>query len=86
MHRAELENVSLDELADRIAGAPAMSTFGEAARAELARRQLLLQVQATQAAKDTADYTRKSARYIFWSVVAIAVSSVATLVVNILKH
>lgn len=42
---------------------------------EFMRRQTVAQQDAAQAAKDTAIYTQKNARYMLWSVIAIAVTS-----------
>lgn len=42
---------------------------------EFMRRQTVAQQEAAQAAKDTAIYTQKNARYMLWSVIAIAITS-----------
>jgi hypothetical protein len=48
------------------------------ARVEFLRRQTELQREATQAAKATAEYTQASACYMGWSVIVLALSSLAT--------
>jgi hypothetical protein len=84
--RRKLADFSLDELADWMAENTAGSYMEVIARAEFLRRQALSQDAATEAARDTAKFTRESARYLLWSVVVLAISSMVTLVVTIFKH
>ena len=51
---------------------------------ELVRRQLLAQLEANQAAKETAEHTKRSATYMLWSVIVLA-AAFAQLVVTYLK-
>lgn len=44
-------------------------------------------VRAAKAAENTAEYTRNTARWMMWSVIALAVSSVLTLIATVsLRH
>jgi hypothetical protein len=83
--RRELANKSNDEIADFMAGVTQGSLNDQAAKAEFMLRQTNLQKEATQAAKDTALYTQRYTRYMFWSVVVLALSAVGTFVVSIIK-
>lgn len=58
--------------------------------AELNRRQLFEQIEATKAqseaakaAADTAEYTRQNARYMLWSVIVLAASSAVSTIVTV---
>jgi hypothetical protein len=73
--RQDLGTKSDDEVADWMAGVGPGSPNEMTARAEFLRRQTALQREATQAARDTATYTQRSARYMLWSVIVLAISS-----------
>jgi hypothetical protein len=83
--RQNLGKMSLDELADWMAGISMNSPNDQIVRAEFLRRQTEAAQESAEAATETADYTRNSARYMFWSVVVLAASSIATLIVTIAK-
>jgi hypothetical protein len=79
--REKLEDASLGRLADDMAHGP-NSDRHHIARAELQRRLAIsqfevhdAQVKAATAAEETAVYTKSTARWMFWSVVAIAITS-----------
>jgi hypothetical protein len=76
--RQNLGRKSLDDLADWMAGIGAGSPNDQIVHAEFLRRQTL-------AAEDAAKATAKSAKYLLWSVVVLAASSIATLIVTIAK-
>lgn len=93
MERGELSRKSLDELSDWKAMISAGSQNDQVANAEFMRRQTVLQQQAADAAireaaaaEQTAEYTRNNARYLLWSVIVLAASSIGTLIVSLLKH
>ena len=65
--RRDLEKVSLEEVADRVAFGPT-SFKNHAGLGEFARRQAIWQ-------RDTAEATRCSARYMLWSVIGIWVTT-----------
>ena len=87
-----LREMSLDELAGWGEEAEVGSVDHGRMMAELARRQTIAQIEATQAQKataeaeekaakaivDTARYTERSANYLFWSVIAATVSTMIT--------
>lgn len=77
----QFESKTLDELADELETQDPGTQMYRAAMAELMRRQTEAQLKATdaqreaaEAAKATATFTQQSARYILWSVYAIATS------------
>ena len=80
----QLAGKSLDEIADFMADVTQGSPNDQMARAEFLLRQTNLQKEVAKAAKETALYTRRYTRYMFWSVVMLAVSAIASLVVNLL--
>jgi anti-sigma-K factor RskA len=73
-----LHDVSLEEVAQRMAAGQVNSQADLEARAEFLRRQTL-------AAQETADATKRYTKYMFWSVVVLAASAVATLVIEIVR-
>jgi hypothetical protein len=77
--RQALAKLSLDDLADWMAGITMNSQNDQLVRAEFQRRQ-------TVAAEDTAVFTQQNARYMLWSVIVLALSSIATLIVTIYHH
>ena len=92
MDRQGLGNQSLDELANFKGSVTAGSANDQAANAEFMRRQALWQEQATiaaqkeaDAAERTAQFTRKTARYMWWSVLAILASAAIQAFVTVLS-
>ena len=83
--RQNLGTKSDDEVADWMAGVGPNSQNDMTARAEFLRRQTALQREAAQAAKDTATYTKKNARYMLWSVIVLAVSSLISAVIAVIN-
>lgn len=77
--RQALGKLSLDDLADWMAGVSMNTPNDQLARAEFLRRQTL-------AAEDTADFTRQNARYMLFSVFVLALSSIITLFLTIFHH
>jgi hypothetical protein len=67
LKRLNLEKLSLDQLADQL-GLPPSSHAHYVAAAELARRQALWQ-------RDASEAMQASAKYMRWSVIAIAVTT-----------
>jgi hypothetical protein len=84
--RQSLSEKSLDELADWMAavGGTPESENRRIVTAEFLRRQTVFQEEATKAAKDTAEYTKRTARFMLCSVIAIAVATIIQAVVSIL--
>jgi len=78
-----LRTQPLDELAgDMGESAPDSVAWGRR-QAEIIRRQTVMQQQVTDAAVQTAEATRRTARYAFYSVFALAVTSGLTLIVQL---
>jgi hypothetical protein len=84
--RAEIANLTLDEVADWVSNITPDSINEMAGKAEFMLRQIRLQEKATDAAIETARFTRHSAIYMLLSVLLLALSSVTTLVLTILQH
>jgi hypothetical protein len=84
--RQDLGTKSDDEVADWMAGVGPGSPNEMTARAEFLRRQTALQREATQAAGDTATYTQRSARYMLWSVIVLAISSLISAAVAVVHQ
>ena len=78
MDQEQLAKATLAQIVQRSIESPHDSQAAYVGQIEFMRRQ-------TQAVLDTAEYTRRSARYMLWSVVVLALSSVATFVVSILS-
>ncbi|EKD73163.1 MAG: hypothetical protein ACD_45C00426G0005 [uncultured bacterium] len=68
----------LEKVADVMAGCLTDSINDRAAQAEFCMRQ-------TRAVIDTADATKKYTKYMFWSVVILAVSSVVNVLLQVFK-
>lgn len=84
--RQQLSGKSLEEVADFMANVTPGSPNDQIAKAEFLLLQTKFQIEASQAAKDTALYTRSYTRYMFWSVVILAVSAVGSLVVSVFTY
>jgi len=71
--RERLEDAPLGQLADMMEAGP--NHGYHIASAELQRRLAAAQLNAANAAERTAQYTKDTARWMFWSVMAIAATS-----------
>ena len=69
-----------------MAGVTQGSLNDQMAKAEFALLQTNLQKEATEASKQTALYTQRYTRYMFWSVVILALSSFASFVLSLLAY
>lgn len=74
-----LMDMTLERLVDHAAHAAP----GDDVHAEFARRQTILQEQVRDAAKDTAEYIKRNARYMLWSDIVLAASAVVSALVSI---
>jgi hypothetical protein len=84
--RAEISNLTLDEVADWVSNITPDSINEMAGKAEFMLRQTRLQEKATNAAMQTAKFTRHSAIYMLLSVVVLAISSITTLILTIFQY
>lgn len=84
--RDQLSDKSLEELADFMANAASGTANDQAAKAEYLHRQTQYQRDASDATKETAMHTRRSAHYMFWSVVVLAVSAAGSLLISVLTY
>jgi hypothetical protein len=91
--REQLESESLGQLADRMQYGPAQPAHFYPAAAELERRRAAWQSAAAQAeqqaalaARSTAEYTKNTARYMLWSVIAILATSGVAAVLSALSY
>jgi t-SNARE complex subunit (syntaxin) len=84
--RAEIANLTLDEVADWVSNITPDSINEMAGKAEFMLRQTRLQERATDAAIESARFARHNAFYMFLTVVILAISSTATLVLTIIQH
>jgi len=85
MERKKLEGDTLEQLTDLMQEGPIEGSWYCAASAELERRKFeqqmevnKAQIEAAQAAKDTAEYTRRNALFMLCSVIAVLVTSGAS--------
>lgn len=78
----DLEKLTLEQVAGS-AGVPG-SVASQEVQLEFTRRQTQAQIEAAEATKETATYTRQNARYMLWSVIVLAVASVASFVLDLL--
>ena len=86
MSPRQLAGKSLDEIADFMAGVTQGSLNDQMARAEFMLRQTEFQKQTSDAAKATASHTQRYTQYMLWSVVILAISVMANLVVSVLTY
>jgi hypothetical protein len=84
-HREKLQDEDIEQLADRMQDGPSSGRHYYAALAELERRRAIweqdasrAQEEAAQAAKATAEYTRKNVRAMWASVAILALGSIIT--------
>ncbi len=75
--------MSLDELANWTGDRQPGSAANGAGQAEFLKRQTQAAQEAAQATKDAADAGQRNARYMLWSVIALAVSATLSLAVQI---
>lgn len=80
----DIRGTPLDQLSGR-AGQPG-SVNAHDVQLEFQRRQTLAQQEAAAAMIATADATKRNARYLLWSVVILAVSSVGSLILDWLAY
>ncbi len=72
----DLTGLTLEELAKHKGNVSVGGGQDQEVNAEFLRRQMIMQAEITQAAKDTAIYTQSSARHMRNSVIVLAVSAV----------
>ena len=84
--RRQLAGKSPEEVADFMAGVTQGSLNDQMAKAEFALLQTNFQKQATDAAIQTANETQRYTRYMFWSVVVLAISSVLSVGVSLVTY
>lgn len=75
----KLKDKTLEEVSEYMAGGEAISQVDHEARAEFLRRQ-------TEAVIETAKHTKRYAKYMFWSVVFLALSAFATFLLALFKY
>ena len=74
------KNHTLEEVSEHMAaGETTSSRVDQAARAEFFLRQ-------TKAAEETAKYTKRYTKYMFWSVVILALSALGSFLLAVLKY
>jgi hypothetical protein len=79
------DNQPLERVADEMAGCEPSSRVDQWAKAEFLLRQTKAQIAAAQAAEETARYAQRYTRYMFWSVVFLALSVLGTFILEIVK-
>jgi hypothetical protein len=79
------ENEPLEKIADVMAGGAPGSPNDQRTKAEFMLRQTKAQIAAAQATEQTARYTRKYSRYMFWSIVVLALSALGNFILDIIK-
>ena len=84
--RDQVAGKALEEVADFMARGNAGSLSDQIAKSEFALRQTLFQEDVAKAAKETADYTQRYTRYMFWSVVILAISAFGSLCISMLTY
>ena len=80
-----LASLDLMEVASEASEVDASSYTGRAYEIEFLRRQTLFQQQAADAAERAASHTQRNADYMLWSVVVLALASLANVVIALLK-
>lgn len=84
--RAEIATLGLDEVADWVSNITPDHINEAAGKAEFVLRQIRLQEKATEAAVQTAKFTRHSAIYMLLTMGVLAISSIASLALTIVEH
>lgn len=82
----ELSDKPLETVANFMAGCGPGSENDHMAQAEFLLRQTKAQIEASEATKETAFYTKRYTRYMLWSVIILAVSAFGTLILDMIKH
>lgn len=83
--RDQYADKTIDEIADVLAANEPYTANAIAANAEVQRRLTISQIEASEAAKETARYSRKSAKYILWSVIFLAASTFIAAISAVLR-
>lgn len=81
----KLENLSNEDVSERMATAGTSLDTKNATKAEFLLRQTVAAKGATEAAKDTATYTKRYTKYMFWSVVILAASAFCNFIIALLQ-
>jgi len=81
----EHRNKTLEELSDEMVRGDETSTVDFKARAEFLLRQTEFVERQTKAVEETSKDTRRYTRYMFWSVIVLALSALANLLITIFK-
>jgi hypothetical protein len=81
-----MREAPLEHLSAIVANTDPGSRASEAAKAELTRREILTAQGTAQAQIDAARYTKENARWMFWSVIVVAVTAIANLAWQIWGH
>ncbi|MCK4261633.1 hypothetical protein KAW55_01280 [bacterium] len=76
----------LERVADVMAGCDPTSRNDQLAKSEFLLRQTKAQISASKATEETAIYTKKYTKYMFWSVVVLAASAVGSFVLNLINR
>jgi hypothetical protein len=84
--RDQISGKTLEQVADFMANVTPGSPNDQTAKAELLLRQTQFQREASEAAKDTAEHTKRYTRYMLWSVIILAVSAAGSLIISILAY
>jgi hypothetical protein len=82
----QMREAPLEHLAAVIANTDPGSRASEAAKAELTRRDIMAAEGTVRWQKEAAIYTKANARWMFWSVVVVAVTSILNIVWQIWEH
>jgi hypothetical protein len=75
----QMRDTSLEHLAAVVANMEPGSRASEAAKAELTRREIIAQQDAARAQQEAARYTKANARWMFWSAIVVAITSLLSL-------
>ncbi len=78
-----LADLSLDELAERAGDASPGAPLAHAFEMEFMKRQTECHQEAAKASKETANATKQYAKYMLLSIIILALSSAATLILQL---
>jgi hypothetical protein len=84
-YRGDVDGVDLPKIADAMAGAGQGSHMDQVAKAEFLLRQTQFLERQANAAEETALATKRYTKYMLWSVLVLAVSSLVTLLVTLVR-
>jgi hypothetical protein len=76
----------LETVADVMAGCQSGSQMDQISRAEFLLRQTKAQIDAAKATTETAHHTKRYTRYMFWSVVILALSALGTFILGLINY